>query len=125
MFRYLTKWLFLWVVIIGTVFLLPDIVNALPNQSQPNIMTAANNTRVMELTPRQRQMMQAVNQGRNRAISKVLEESQQKKLIKLLRGGDSLNQAVDKLKLSDEESEMIQAIIQLYYLKMKAVTANF
>ncbi|MEA5571455.1 hypothetical protein [Calothrix sp. UHCC 0171] len=125
MFRYLAKWLFLWVVIVGTVFLSPDIVNALPNQSQANITPAANNTRVMELTPRQRQMMQAVNQGRNRAISKVLEESQQKKLIKLLRGGDSLNQAVDKLKLSSEQSEMIQAIIQLYYLKMKAVTVNF
>jgi Spy/CpxP family protein refolding chaperone len=129
MVSYSAKRLFLLVLIVATVFVTPDFVSALPAQSASSLMLDTNinttNTKIIDLTPRQRQMIQAVNQGRNREIGKILDESQHQKLVKLLLGGDSLNQAVDRLKLANEQSDLVKTIVELYDLKMKAVTSRF
>jgi len=122
MISYLAKRLFLLVLIVLSVFISPSFVNALPAQLQTDITT--NNTEIIELTPRQRQMIQAVNQGRNREIGKILDESQHRKLMKLVRGGNSLNQAIDQLKLTDETSDLVKTIVELYDLKMEALTSR-
>jgi hypothetical protein len=122
MVSYLGKHLFLLVLIVATVFINPSFVNALPARSQTDI--TKNSTEIIELTPRQRQMIQAVNQARNREISKILDESQHRKLMKLVLGGNSLNQAVDQLKLTNEKSDLVKTIVELYDLKMNALTTR-
>jgi hypothetical protein len=128
MVSYLTKHIFLLVLIIATISVTPNFVSALPSQSQTNIIFDTNldknNTKIIDLAPRQRQMIQAVNQGRNREIGKILDESQHKKLVKFLRAGNSFNQAVDKLKLTNEKSDLVKTIVELYDLKMKALTSH-
>ncbi|PAX51591.1 hypothetical protein [Brunnivagina elsteri] len=128
MISYLAKRLFLVVLIVTTMFISPSFVNALPAQLPTsvtiNINLDKNNTKIIELTPRQRQMIQAVNQGRNREIGKVLDESQHRKLMKLVLGGNSLNQAIDKLKLTEETSDLVKTIVELYDLKMEALTSR-
>ncbi|NJR15072.1 MAG: hypothetical protein HC785_04795 [Calothrix sp. CSU_2_0] len=121
MVNYLVKRLFLLLLIVASLFVTPSFVNALPAQSQTDI---TKNTEIIELTPRQRQMIQAVNQGRNREIGKILDESQHRKLMKLVLGGDNLNQAIDKLKLTGEKSELVKTIVDLYDLKMQALTSR-
>ncbi len=128
MVSYLVKCLFLLVLIVVSMFVTPSFVNALPTQSQTSIRLDIsldkNLDELIDLTPRQRQMIQAVNQGRNREIGRILDESQHRKLMSLLRGGNNLNQAVDQLKLTSEKNDLVQTIVELYDLKMKALTSR-
>jgi DNA-binding CsgD family transcriptional regulator len=106
----------------------PGIANALP--PQPNKSVVATNVSKanlieLDLTPRQRQMIQAINQGRNREIGKILSYSEQKKLVQLIRSGNTLTQAVDKLNLNSEKRDILKALSQVYDLKMKALISGF
>lgn len=113
------------VLVMASLFTTPGIVNALTT-TRLDIARNVNITKVNEapeidLTPRQSQQLQAMRQGRNRKIGEVLDVSQKSKLLKYLRQGNSLNQAIDQLKLSSEQSDIIKAIGQLYDLRMKAL----
>jgi hypothetical protein len=128
MVSYFAKRLFLLVLIVATVFISPSFANALPAQLPTigiiNTNLDQNNTNIIELTPRQRQMIQAVNQARNREISEILDESQHRKLMKLVQEGNSFNQAIDKLKFTEETSDLVKTIVELYDLKMEALTSH-
>ena len=116
------------VLVMSSLFTTPEIVNALTTQldiaGNVNI-TKVNEAPKIDLTPRQSQRLQAMHQGRNRKIGEVLNVSQKSKLLKYLREGNSLNQAIDKLKLTSEQSDIVKAIGQLYDLKIKALTSGF
>jgi Spy/CpxP family protein refolding chaperone len=124
---YLVRQVLLIVLTFTTIFMAPGIANALPPQSNTSAVVAKVATSVTELdlTPRQRQMIQALNQGRNREIAKVLNQSEQKKLIKLIRSGNSFNQAVDKLNLKSDKRDILKALSQVYDLKMKSLISAF
>jgi hypothetical protein len=121
---YLARQLLLIVLVFATVFVAPGIANALPQLDRSAVVTKASIIE-LDLTPRQRQMIQAVNQGRNREIGKILNQLEQKSLVKLIRSGDTLNQAIDKLKLESDKRDMIKAVSQVYDLKMKALISGF
>ncbi len=116
------------VLVISSLFTTPGIVNALTTRldiaGNVNI-TKVNEAPEIDLTPRQSQRLQAMRQGRNRKIGEVLDVSQKSKLLKYLREGNSLNQAIGKLKLSSEQSDIIKAVEQLYDLRMKALTSRY
>lgn len=116
------------VLVMASLFTTPGIVNALTTQLDiaGNVNIAkVNEAPEIDLTPRQSQRLQAMRQGRNRKIGEVLDVSQKSKLLKYLREGNSLNQAIDKLKLSSEQRDIIKAIGQLYELRMKALTSRY
>jgi hypothetical protein len=116
------------VLVMGSLFVTPEIANALPSQSNiagSAIIGKTNEASEVYLTPRQSQQMQAMRQGRNRKIGEVLDPSQKSQLLKYLRGGSSLNQAMDKLQLPSEKRDIIRAIGQLYDLKIKALSSRF
>ncbi|MBW4605519.1 MAG: hypothetical protein KME29_39705 [Calothrix sp. FI2-JRJ7] len=125
---YLARQLLLIVLIFATVFVAPGIANALPPQLNKNVVVTnvtKSNLIELDLTPRQRQMIQAINQGRNREIAKILNQSEQKSLVKLIRSGNTLNQAVDKLNLESDKRDIIKALSQVYDLKMKTLISGF
>ncbi|MBF2063984.1 MAG: hypothetical protein IGS39_06095 [Calothrix sp. C42_A2020_038] len=124
MMSYLRR-LTLLVLVLATVFVVPGIGNALPEQLDRIAVVASSSQTELDLTPRQRQMIQAINRGLNREVSKILNESQQKSLVKLIHTGDTLNQALDKLQLSSEKREIIKAVSQVYDLKMKSLISGF
>lgn len=126
---HLIKRLLVLILLFITLFIEPAIASRLPIASDTSIIIAKTNSinsiNEIDLTPRQRQLMQAIRQRRNHELSKVLEPSQQTKLLHYLHTGDSLNQGIDKLKLSAEQRDMIKAIGQLYDLKMNALVSKF
>lgn len=125
---YLARQLLLIVLVFATIFMAPGIANALPpqiNKSAVVTNVAPANLIELDLTPRQRQMIQAINQGRNREIGKILNQSEQKNLVKLIRSGNTLNQAVDMLKLESNKRDIIKALSQVYDLKMKSLISGF
>ncbi len=74
-----------------------------------------------ELTPLQRQRLQGLRQSRNRDIQAVLDTSQEEQLRRYLRRGEPLETAIDKVKLSHEQREMVKAVGHIYHLKVKAL----
>jgi len=78
-----------------------------------------------DLTPQFRQKLQGVRQRRNRDIIKVLTPSERNQLIRNLRAGDRLPPALDKLQLSSDKREMIQAIIKISELKTKSILSEY
>jgi hypothetical protein len=116
------------VLVIVNLFAAPKIANALPTQlniAGSTIIAKTNEALEVDFSPRQSQQMQAMRQGRNRKIGEVLNASQKSKLLKYLRGGSSLNQAIEKLQLPAEERDIIRAIGELYDLRMKALSSRF
>lgn len=116
------------VLVMVNLFAMPEIANALPTQlniAGSAIIGKTNEVSEVDLTPRQSQQMQAMRQGRNRKIGEVLDASQKSQLLKYLRGGSSLNQAIEKLQLSGEKRDIVRAVGQLYDLRMKALSSQF
>ncbi|EKF00229.1 hypothetical protein FDUTEX481_09159 [Tolypothrix sp. PCC 7601] len=103
--------------------MLPGIAIALPQKinTQPNLMIAQapKSYSDSDLTPLQKQRLQAIRQRRNKEIYAVLNSSQRAKLAEELHRGTDFNQALDKLNLKPEQKEMIQAILHFTNLKMK------
>jgi hypothetical protein len=115
------------VLVMASLFATPVAI-ALP--TQPNItgntiLGKTNEASEVSFTPRQSQQIQAMHQGRNRKIGEVLDASQKSQLLKYLRGGSSLNQAIDKLQLPSEKADIIKAIGKLYDLRIKALSSRF
>ena len=78
-----------------------------------------------DLTPQFRQKLQGVRQRRNRDIIKLLTSSERNQLIRNLRAGNRLPQALDKLQLSSDKREMIQAIVKISELKTKSILSDY
>jgi hypothetical protein len=123
------KRIFVLASILVVVLLLPFIASAAPLSldfsKSPIVSQAPNSSSQINLTPQQRQQLQAVRQGRNREIQAMLDSSQRAKLAKNLHAGNSLNQALESLDLQPDQQEILKAIVQISNLKMKAISARF
>jgi Skp family chaperone for outer membrane proteins len=117
------KRVFVLVTILAVVLLLPFVASAAPTKL--DFSNSANISQEINLTPQQRQQLQAVRQRRNRDIQAMLDSSQRVKLAKILHAGNSLDQALESLDLQPDQQEMLKAIVQISKLKMKAVSAHF
>ncbi|NDJ23015.1 hypothetical protein GS682_15515 [Nostoc sp. B(2019)] len=131
----LTKWLFVLSTILSIVLFLPRITLAAPVQLYANsgaiFAQAANpvkySTSITEinLTPQQRQQLQAVRQRRNREINAVLNSSQRAQLAQKLRSGNNIYQALETLELQLNQQDLVNAIVQFTNLKMKAIFSQY
>ncbi|MBW4560254.1 MAG: hypothetical protein KME32_03695 [Mojavia pulchra JT2-VF2] len=119
------KWLSVLANILALVLFIPGIALAAPYPTDATssiiISQASNSFSEIDLTPLQRQKLQAVRQRRNKEIQAVLDSSQRAKLAQNLHIGNNLNQALEKLDLQPEQQELVKAILQFTNLKMKAI----
>ncbi|MDZ8051940.1 MAG: hypothetical protein RMX63_10830 [Aulosira sp. ZfuCHP01] len=124
----MTKQIFVLVTIITLVFFAPAIALATPTQHEGShtiiIAQAATSSLELDLTPQERQQLQAVRQRRNKEIKAVLNSSQRAQLAQHLRHGNNLNQALEKLNLRSEQKDFVKAIMQLTNLKIKAILSR-
>ncbi|MBD6617587.1 hypothetical protein FNW02_17570 [Komarekiella sp. 'clone 1'] len=130
----LTKRLFVLINILLLSLFLPRITLAAPVQLHTNsgaiFAQAANSVKYsaasadLNLTPQQRQQLQAVRQRRNKEISAVLNSSQRAQLAQKLRG-NNIYQALETLKLQPNQQELVDAIVQFTNLKMKAILSRY
>jgi hypothetical protein len=111
--------------IVIQVFFLPGIALALPGNININshliIAQVTKSYSESDLTPLQRQRLQAVRQRRNREIQAVLDSPQRAQLARELHRGSNLNQALEKVTLQPEQQELIKAILKFTNLKLKFV----
>ncbi|MEH2281206.1 MAG: hypothetical protein V7K90_07650 [Nostoc sp.] len=130
---YLTKRLSVFANILALVLFMPGIALAAPVQINTNsgfifaqtTKTASYSTSSeINLTPLQRQELQAVRQRRNREIAAVLNSSQRDQLNHNLRAGNNIKQALEKLNLQPEQQGLVKAIVQFTNLKMKAISSR-
>jgi hypothetical protein len=123
------KRVFVLASILVVVFLLPFIASAAPEpvdfSKSAIVSQVPNSSFQINLTPQQRQQLQAVRQRRNRDIQAMLDSSQRVKLAKNLHAGNSLNQALESLDLQADQQEILKAIVKISNLKMKAISARF
>ncbi|MGI8502599.1 MAG: hypothetical protein ACR2LR_15890 [Hassallia sp.] len=117
------KRVFVLATILAVVLLLPFIASAAPTEL--DFSNSANTFQEINLTPQERQQLQAVRQRRNRDIKLMLDSSQRAKLTKSLYAGNSFNQALESLDLQPDQQEMLKAIVQISNLKMKALSGRF
>jgi Spy/CpxP family protein refolding chaperone len=117
------KRVFVLAIILAVVLLLPTIASAAP--AKIDLGQSAIVAEEINLTPQQRQQLQAVRQRRNREIKAMLDSSQRAKLAKNLHAGNSFNQALESLDLQPDQQEMLKAIVQISNLKTKALSARF
>ncbi|MEH2108638.1 hypothetical protein [Nostoc sp.] len=130
---YLTKRLSVFANILALVLFMPGITLAAPVQINPisgaifaqTTKTASYSTSSeINLTPLQRQELQAVRQRRNREIEAVLTSSQRAQLTHNLRAGNNIKQALEKINLQPEQQDLVKAIVQFTNLKMKAISSR-
>ncbi|MEH1970010.1 hypothetical protein [Nostoc sp.] len=130
---YLTKWLSVFASILALVLFLPGIALAAPVQinttsgvifAQTTKTANYSTSSEINLTPLQRQELQAVRQRRNREIEAVLSTSQRAQLNHNLRAGNNIKQALEKLNLQPEQQDLVKAIVQFTNLKMKAISSR-
>ncbi|MHC5860180.1 hypothetical protein [Nostoc sp.] len=130
---YLTKRLSVFANILALILLMPGIAFAAPVQINTNsgvifvqtTKTASYSTSSeINLTPLQRQELQAVRQRRNREIEAVLTSSQRAQLTHNLRAGNNIKQALEKINLQPEQQDLVKAVVQFTNLKMKAISSR-
>ncbi|MEH1907022.1 MAG: hypothetical protein V7L05_32505 [Nostoc sp.] len=130
---HLTKRLFVLVNILALILFIPGIALAAPVQlpttsgvifAQTTKTASESTSSEINLTPLQRQQLQAVRQRRNREIEVVLNTSQRAQLTHNLRTGKNMNQALERLNLQPNQQELVKAIVQFTNLKMKAVSSR-
>ncbi|WP_066379888.1 MULTISPECIES: hypothetical protein [unclassified Anabaena] len=131
------KWLSLPLIAatLALVLLMPSVALAAPFRfqllSQPIIAPVVNvvnhypDLSKLDLTPLQRQQLQAILQRRNKDISAVLNSTQRTQLQQKIHSGNNLNQALRQLELAPEQQQLIQAIEQLTTLKLQATLARY
>lgn len=128
MSRKFTKRLSTLVTILVLVFFMPGLALAapLPPETTQTVILAQSHTSdsQIDLTPLQRQELQAVRQRRNKEILAILDPTQRAQLAHNLRHGDDLNQALMALNLRPEQTDFIKAIMQLTNLKLKAISTR-
>jgi hypothetical protein len=127
---HLTKRLSVFATILALVFSMPGIALAAPVQlnttsgvifAQITKTATYSTSSEINLTPLQRQELQAVRQRRNREIEALLNTSQRAQLNHNLRAGNNMDQALEKLHLQPEQQDFVKAIVQFTNLKMKAI----
>ncbi|MEH2151253.1 hypothetical protein [Nostoc sp.] len=130
---YLTKRLSVFANILALVLFIPGIALAAPLQinttsgvifAQTTKTASYSTSSETNLTPLQRQELQAVRQRRNREIAAVLNSSQRDQLNHNLRAGNNIKQALEKLNLQPEQQDLVKAIVQFTNLKMKAISSR-
>ena len=130
---HLTKRLSVFAAILALVLSMPGIALAAPVQIHTNSSvifpqttktTSYSTSSEINLTPLQRQELQAVRQRRNREIEAILNTSQRTQLNHHLRAGNNINQALEKLHLQPEQQDFVKAIVQFTNLKMKAISSR-
>ncbi|MFN6525718.1 hypothetical protein [Nostoc sp. ChiSLP03a] len=130
---HLKKWLSVFAAILALVLSMPGIALAAPVQlhtisgvifAQTTKTASYSNSSEINLTPLQRQELQAVRQRRNREIEAVLSTSQRDQLNHNLRAGNNIKQALEKLNLQPEQQDFVKAIMQFTNLKMKAISSR-
>ncbi|WP_445630689.1 hypothetical protein [Nostoc sp. DSM 114167] len=130
---YLTKRLSVFANILALVLFMPGIALAAPLQinttsgiifAQTTKTVSYSTSPEINLTPLQRQELQAVRQRRNREIEAVLNSAQRAQLNHNLRAGNNIKQALEKLNLQPEQQDFVKAIVQFTNLKMKAISSR-
>jgi len=120
-----TKRLSILATIFALIFSIPGMALAAPTQLDTThsviLAQATTSYSDIDLTPLQRQELQAVRQRRNRDIFAILDSSQRAKLAHNLRHGDDLTQALRTLDLRTEQEDFVKAIVQLTNLKLRAI----
>lgn len=128
------KWLAVLVTILALNLFMPGTVAApfgfhTPSKAihahAANLVTTYPSFADLDLTPLQRQRLQAVLQRRNKEIQTVLDISQRDELRHRLHSGDSLNEALTSLELQPEQEHLIKAIEQLTSLKLRALLSRY
>ncbi|AFY33317.1 hypothetical protein [Calothrix sp. PCC 7507] len=115
-----TKKLSILAIILTLIFFIPGIALAAPTHTII-LAQASTASSDIDLTPLQRQELQAVRQRRNREILAILDSSQRAQLAHNLRHGDDLTQALRTLNLRPEQADFVKAIVQLTNLKLRAI----
>lgn len=130
---YLTKRLSMFANILALVLLMPGIALAAPVQinttssiifAQTTKTTSYSTSSEINLTPLQRQELQAVRQRRNKEIAAVLNSSQRVQLTHNLRAGNNIKQALEKLNLQPDQQDLVKVIVQFTKLKIKAISSR-
>lgn len=127
------KWLAVLVTILALNLFMPAMAAPLgfytPSKAihapAANLVTTYPSFSDLDLTPLQRQRLQAVLQRRNKEIQAVLEIAQRDELRHRLHSGDSLNEALTALELQPEQQHLIKAIEQLTNLKLRALLSRY
>ncbi|MEA5577711.1 hypothetical protein [Anabaena sp. UHCC 0451] len=130
----LTQRLFALMLIVACTFLFPGITLASANNffSSPQVISIASTEDTQDtitfseddLTPQERQQLQAVRQRRNKEIVAALDSEQRRQLTHNLHTGIDLNQALEALDLSLEQQNLINALIDFTNLKLKGIFAH-
>lgn len=81
---------------------------------------AATAVEQLNLSDQQKQKMRALRKTRNQEISKVLNDTQRKKLVQALKSGTKLGAALQTLNLSADQKRKIVTIVQKSNQQMKA-----
>ncbi|MEH1790126.1 hypothetical protein [Nostoc sp.] len=130
---YLTKRLSVFANILALILFMPGIAFAAPVQinttsgiifAQTTKTASYSTSSEINLTPLQRQELQAVRQRRNREIEAVLTSFQRAQLTHNLRAGNNIKQALEKINLQPEQQDLVKAIVQFTNLKMKAISSR-
>ncbi|MBD2567745.1 hypothetical protein [Anabaena lutea] len=127
----LTKRLLVLLLVVACNFLFPGITVASANNffTSPQVIFTSFSEdtsdiivfSVDDLTPQERQKLQAVRQRRNKEILAVLDSSQRTQLAHELHIGSNLNQALEALNLNSEQQELINSVIEFTNLKLKGI----
>jgi prolyl oligopeptidase PreP (S9A serine peptidase family) len=130
----LTKRLLALVLVVFLALLLPEITIASADSSSSSsqvIFTAFSentqhtiNISENDLTPQERQKLQAVRQRRNKEILVVLDVEQQKQLAYQLHHGSNFNEAIKAVNLSSEQRDLINAIMDFTNLKLQGIFSH-
>ncbi|MBE9054652.1 hypothetical protein [Sphaerospermopsis sp. LEGE 08334] len=130
----LTKRLLALVLVVFLALLLPEITIASADSSSSSsqvIFTAFSentqhtiNISENDLTPQERQKLQAVRQRRNKEILVVLDVEQQKQLAYHLHHGSNFNEAIKAVNLSSEQRDLINAIMDFTNLKLQGIFSH-
>ncbi|MEH2029624.1 MAG: hypothetical protein V7K67_08115 [Nostoc sp.] len=130
---YLTKRLSVFANLLALILFMPGIAFAAPVQinttsgiifAQTTKTASYSTSSEINLTPLQRQELQAVRQRRNREIEAVLTSFQRAQLTHNLRAGNNIKQALEKINLQPEQQDLVKAIVQFTNLKMKAISSR-
>ncbi len=129
-----TKRLSLFAAVMAIFLLLPGIAWAAPTKvsainatylTQPSKSVNYSNYRSgMSLTPMLRQQIQGIRQRRNRDIQAILDSSQIQQLKHNLRSGDRLDVAIKKLNVTPDQQYMIESMMRISELKIKALLSK-
>ncbi|WP_071188276.1 hypothetical protein [Trichormus sp. NMC-1] len=130
----LTKRLLVLLLVVACNFLFPGVTAASANNffTSPQVIFTSYGEdtsdiiafSIDDLTPQERQKLQAIRQRRNQEILAVLDSLQRTQLAHELHIGSNLNQALEVLNLNAEQQDLINAAIEFTNLKQKGIFSH-